>query len=110
MSGAGGVSIARSRGEGRFYSPPPMRRQLQLLQRQQQQKQKQEQRGGEKGVSLKGSVERRTDPDECATSSPSSSNGSVGNNSNSTNLDRFLEFTTPVVPAQYLPKVHESRY
>ncbi|GKV31405.1 hypothetical protein SLEP1_g40096 [Rubroshorea leprosula] len=105
MSGAGGVSIARSRGESRFYNPPQVRRQLQLLQQQQQQqKKKQEQRGGEKGVSLKSSVERRTDPDECATSSPSLSNGNVGNNSSSTNLDRFLEFTTPVVPAQYLPK------
>ncbi|GLT32551.1 hypothetical protein SLA2020_072110 [Shorea laevis] len=107
MSAAGGVSVARprSRGESRFYNPPPMRKQLQLQQQQQQQQQQRQRgRGGEKGSSSKSSVERRMDPDECATPSPSSSNGNVGNNGNSTNLDRFLESTTPVVPAQYLPK------
>ncbi|OMO53589.1 hypothetical protein CCACVL1_28528 [Corchorus capsularis] len=110
MSGSVGVSIARSRGgENRFYNPPPMRKQQQQQQQQQQQMlmQKREQRS----VISKSLTEKRTDHEECATSSPSSS--SVTNNSNNnskrnddslTNLDRFLEFTTPVVPAQDLPK------
>ncbi|MBA0800054.1 hypothetical protein Gohar_010518 [Gossypium harknessii] len=115
MSGSGGVSIARSRGgESRFYNPPPMRKQQQLQQQQQQQQmttttmQRREQRPP--SIS-KGSTEKRTDHEDCATLLPSSSsssssanNSSKTNDDNSTNLDRFLEFTTPVVSAQYLPK------
>ncbi|XWS53561.1 hypothetical protein CRYUN_Cryun10bG0012000 [Craigia yunnanensis] len=96
MSGSGGVSIARSRGENRFYNPPPMRKQQQHMMMMMQRK------------SL---TEKRTDDEECATSSPYSSsvnnsnnNNSKKNDDNSTNFDRFLEFTTPVVPAQYLTK------
>ncbi|MFQ6631383.1 hypothetical protein Gotur_008520 [Gossypium turneri] len=115
MSGSGGISIARSRGgESRFYNPPPMRKQQQLQQQQQQQQmttttmQRREQRPP---LISKGSTEKRTDHEDCATLLPSSSsssssanNSSKTNDDNSTNLDRFLEFTTPVVSAQYLPK------
>ncbi|XP_022760631.1 uncharacterized protein LOC111306898 [Durio zibethinus] len=104
MSGSGGVSIARSRGgENRFYNPPPMRKQQQQVMKMQRREQR--------PLISKSLTEKRTDHEECATSSPSSSsvNNSIDNNNkrnddNSTNLDRFLEFTTPVVPAQYLPK------
>lgn len=119
MSGSGGVSIARSRGgESRFYNPPPMRKQQQLQQQQQQQMtatttmQRREQRPP---LISKGSTEKRTDHEDCATLLPSSSsssssanNSSKTNDDNSTNLDRFLEFTTPVVTAQYLPKVKKD--
>ncbi|XVE65565.1 hypothetical protein DITRI_Ditri08aG0009900 [Diplodiscus trichospermus] len=102
MSGSGGVSIARSRGgENRFYNPPPIRKQ------QQQQQMMTMQRREQKPSISKGLTEKRTDHEDCATSSPSSSsvnNDDKRNDDNSTNLDRFLEFTTPVVPAQYLPK------
>ncbi|XVE82221.1 hypothetical protein DITRI_Ditri15bG0130300 [Diplodiscus trichospermus] len=107
MSGSGGVSIARSRtGENRFYNPPPMRKQQQQQQQQMMMMQRREQRP----LISKSVMEKRTDHEECATSSPSSSslnencNNRKRNDDNSTNLDRFLEFTTPVVPAQYLPK------
>ncbi|XVF38804.1 hypothetical protein REPUB_Repub20aG0133500 [Reevesia pubescens] len=103
MSGSGGVSIERSRGGGedRFYKTPPMRKQ--------QQKQMMMQRREQRPLISKSLAEQRTDREECATSSPSSSSAknnskSNRNDDNSTNLDRFLEFTTPVVTAQYLPK------
>ncbi|XWS14146.1 hypothetical protein CRYUN_Cryun36dG0098500 [Craigia yunnanensis] len=105
MSGSGGVSIARSRGgENRFYNPPPMRKQ-----QEQQQQMMMMQRREQRPLISKSLTEKRMDHDECATSSPSSSslnnsNDNKINDDNSTNLDRFLEFTTPVVPAQYLPK------
>ena len=100
MSGSGGVSIARSRGgENRFYNPPPMRKQQQQMQRREQRQ-----------LISKSLTEKRTDHEECATSSPSSSsvNNSKRNDDNWTNLDRFLEFTTPVIRAQYLPKVNKK--
>ncbi|XWS08533.1 hypothetical protein CRYUN_Cryun40dG0010800 [Craigia yunnanensis] len=99
MPGSGGVSISRNRGgENRFYNPPPMRNQ--------QQQQMMMQRREQRQLISKNLTEKRTDQEECVTSSPSSSslNNDKGNGDNSTNLDRFLEFTTPVVPAQYLPK------
>ncbi|XP_021290957.1 uncharacterized protein LOC110421646 [Herrania umbratica] len=114
MSGSGGVSIARSRGgESRFYYPPPMRKQ------QQQQKQTMVQRREQRPSVSKSLTEKRTDHEECATSSPSSTsvdssnknkNSSKRNDDNWTNLDRFLEYTTPVVPAQHLPKTSRRRW
>ncbi|XP_039015730.1 uncharacterized protein LOC120146142 [Hibiscus syriacus] len=98
MSGSGGVSIVRSHSrENRFYNPPPMRKQQQ--QQQMMMMQRKEQR---LPLIYKVSTEKRTDHNECATSS--SSNSSKKIDDNSTNLDRFLEFTTPVVSAQYLPE------
>ncbi|XVF28254.1 hypothetical protein REPUB_Repub15cG0013800 [Reevesia pubescens] len=102
MSGSGGVSIARSRsGENRFYNPPPMRKQ--------QQQQMMMQRREQRPLISKSLTEKRTDHKDCATSSTSSSsvnNNYKRNDDNSTNLDRFMEFTTPLVPAQYLPKTN----
>ncbi|XP_039060445.1 uncharacterized protein LOC120204421 [Hibiscus syriacus] len=118
MSGSGGVSTARSRGgENRFYNPPPMRKQ-QKQQMQQQQTAKKMQRREERPSISRTSTEKRTDREECAMASASSSslNNSDNNDKdqkrndeNSTNLDRFLEFTTPVVPVQYFPKTSSIR-
>ncbi|XP_022741553.1 uncharacterized protein LOC111293090 [Durio zibethinus] len=103
MTAAGGVSIARSRGgENRFYNPPPMRKQ-----QQEQQLMMMKQRREQRPLISLSSTEKRTDHEECVTSSPSSSsvnNNNKRNDDNSTNLDRFLEYTTPVVPAQQLPE------
>ncbi|KAF2289124.1 hypothetical protein GH714_029015 [Hevea brasiliensis] len=99
MSGSGGVSIARARGENRFYVSPAMRKQ-------------QQQQGSSISKNCTVESEKRTDSDQCGSVSSSSftSNcccsvsGRVEGECNSTNLDRFLKYTTPVVPAQYLPK------
>lgn len=107
MSGQGGVSISRSRNGHRFYDPPAVRRQQQ---QQQQQQQKQQQTVPRQQVQkpLKHKVaaepESRGEPDDC------SSTCSVSHQalSDSSNLDRFLKYTTPVVPAQHFPKVVES--
>ncbi|CAK7333247.1 unnamed protein product [Dovyalis caffra] len=96
MSGSGGVSIARTRGENRFYVSPGIRKQQQL----QQQKQQQPKPSISKNSTLE--IEKRKESDQCG--SNCSVSGRVGSESNPTNLDRFLEHTTPVVPAQFLPK------
>ncbi|XP_011042731.1 PREDICTED: uncharacterized protein LOC105138374 [Populus euphratica] len=101
MSGSGGVSVARTRGENRFYVSPGIRKQQQL----QQQKQLQQQQQKLKLSISKDStaeIEKRKGSDQCG--SNCSVSGRVGSDTNSTNLDRFLEYTTPVVPAQFLPK------
>src|SRR5262249_36848987 len=99
MSGSGGVSMARTRGENRFYVSPPMRKQ--------QQQQQQKPLISKNGTAV---VEKRADSDQCG--SPTAPNCSVscraGSEDNLTNLDRFLKYTTPVVPAQFLPKVIEK--
>lgn len=109
MSGFRTVSIARSRGENRFYNPPHIRKQ-QLLRRQQEeeerkQRQKQEQEQQERQRLEKMDCLEKSD--ECE--SISISNCTVSS-SEPTNLDRFLEYTTPVVTAQYLPKVIADYY
>ncbi|KAF3456295.1 hypothetical protein FNV43_RR00945 [Rhamnella rubrinervis] len=110
MSVSGGVAHARSRGENRFYNPPQVRqRQLEQRQRQEQEqlqrKQKQHQRPSVPSKAASSSSvesDKRTESDDCA-----SCFGLVsarGVSSDATNLDRFLEHTTPVVPAQYFSK------
>uniref|UniRef100_A0A1J3CDG3 Uncharacterized protein n=1 Tax=Noccaea caerulescens TaxID=107243 RepID=A0A1J3CDG3_NOCCA len=142
MSGSGGVSIARTaiRGENRFYNPPPMRRMQQEAQLQQQMREKQRREEEEqmltdkerkavaaaampppprtrKGLSVVGLTESKnrvvSGSEVCVGSSDSSGSGRVPNDGS--NLDRFLEHTTPVVPARFLPmrsrrelKTHES--
>uniref|UniRef100_A0A6N2K0S9 DUF789 domain-containing protein n=1 Tax=Salix viminalis TaxID=40686 RepID=A0A6N2K0S9_SALVM len=93
MSGSGGVSVARTRGENRFYVSPGIRKQQQLQQQQLK-----------PSISKDSTVEieKRKGSDQCG--SNCSVSGRVGSDTNSTNLDRFLEYTTPVVPAQFLPK------
>ncbi|KAG8658876.1 uncharacterized protein LOC110612245 isoform X2 [Manihot esculenta] len=115
MSGSGGVSIARARGENRFYVSPAMRKQQQLQQQQQQQKQRQ---GSLISKNCAVEMEKRMDSDQCGSMSSSSTasncycsiSGRVEGECNSTNLDRFLEYSTPVVPAQYLPKTSIRRW
>lgn len=114
MSGSGGVSLGRTRGENRFYNPPAVRqRQLEQRQRQEQEqlqrKQKQHQRPSVPSKAASSSSvesDKRTESDDCASSfslvSPR------GLSSDATNLDRFLEHTTPMVPAQYFPKVSKN--
>ncbi|GMI80161.1 hypothetical protein like AT4G16100 [Hibiscus trionum] len=110
MSGYGGVSISRRRGgENRFYNPPPMRKQQK---QQQQETATKMQRREERPSISRSSTEKRTDREECAMPSASSSsmnNSNKRNDENSTNLDRFLEFTSPVVPVQYFPKTSSIR-
>ncbi|PQQ14184.1 uncharacterized protein Pyn_23845 [Prunus yedoensis var. nudiflora] len=93
MSGYGGVSIGPTRGENRFYNPPAIR------QRQQQQRQKLEQEKHRR---------QSVESDDCATSHSSGSGRAVL--TDATNLDRFLEYTTPVVQAQYIPKTSVRRW
>ncbi|XP_008223282.1 PREDICTED: uncharacterized protein LOC103323102 [Prunus mume] len=93
MSGYGGVSIGQTRGENRFYNPPAIR------QRQQQQRQKLEQEKHQR---------QSVESDDCATSHSSGSGRAVL--TDATNLDRFLEYTTPVVQAQYIPKTSVRRW
>lgn len=106
----GDYSRIRSRGGGedRFYSPPAMRRQQKTQQRQDQQKQ------------LKFAPVKRagsgTASDDGATSSASTKMGAAAaggprmrsvqlpEGENLTNLDRFVEHTTPSVPAHFFPK------
>lgn len=111
MSASGTVSISRNRGENRFYNPPHRRQQQQQQQqRQQEQQQQQREKQHRRGAS---SISRNC----CSSSSLASTTSSLsksdcsvsdsglgGGGSGSTNFDRFLEHTTPVVPAQYFPK------
>ena len=119
MSSSGGVSIARTaiRGENRFYNPPPMRRMQQEAQLQQQLRERQ-QREGEVDKEPKatqppprtrkshGKSKNRvvsTGSEVSLGSSESSGSGRVQREGS--NLDRFLEHTTPLVPARFLPMV-----
>lgn len=116
MSVSGGVSIARNRGENRFYNPPHVRQRQQQQQRQQVQQQQEEEKQ-RRPSTCSSSVEsdKRAGSDECASLSSSTTTtksdcsvsglGSGLGASDVTNLDRFLEHTTPAVPAQYFPKV-----
>ncbi|KAM7485025.1 hypothetical protein LguiA_001034 [Lonicera macranthoides] len=91
----------RNRGcEDRFYSPPAMRRQ-------QQQQRKSAQLSRVKSKSSVESEKRIDSTDDCAstatTTTSSFSSPRIENNSSS-NLDMFMEHTTPIVTAQYFPK------
>ncbi|KAM4116507.1 hypothetical protein ACB094_02G056000 [Castanea mollissima] len=129
---ASGVSVSRNRGENRFYNPPHVRRQ-QLQQRQEQQQQQRQQQQQQQQQRASSSTMTMI-TSACCSSSSSSSLSSTTNSSLSksdcsvpadcsvpdsgsglglglslscsgeTNLDRFLEHTTPVVTAQYLSK------
>ncbi|CAI8610712.1 unnamed protein product [Vicia faba] len=91
MSANGGAAIAggsrnrnRHVGDNRFYSPPPLRKH----------REKQEQQRS--SLSRTSSENRPGSSSDCSISSRATSDIS--------NLDRFLEYVTPNVPAQYLPK------
>ncbi|KEH32323.1 hypothetical protein MtrunA17_Chr4g0067961 [Medicago truncatula] len=97
MSATGGAAIAggsrnrnRHLGENRFYSPPPLRKH----------REKQEQQRS--SLSRTSSENRPGSSSDCSISSRATSDIS--------NLDRFLEYITPHVPAQYLPKTSSRRW
>ncbi|KAJ4825357.1 hypothetical protein Tsubulata_046196 [Turnera subulata] len=97
-----GVSMTRARGENRFYVSPGVRKQQQekLLQQQRQQKQQQQPPSSlqKSVVAVPKDSAAENDQSNCSVS------GRIGTNNDSTNLDRFLDYTTPLVPAQFLPK------
>ncbi|CAN6911551.1 unnamed protein product [Brassica oleracea] len=116
MSGSGGVSIARSaiRGENRFYNPPAMRR----MQQQLREKQQREEEGGmlvDKELSSAAMPPPRLRKAQARSKSravvsgsevsvgSSESSGSGRVESEGSNLDRFLEHTTPLVHPRLLP-------
>ncbi len=116
MSASGTVSISRNRGENRFYNPPHRRQQQQQQQQrqqepQQQQREKQHRRGASSisrnccSSSSLASTTSSLSKSDCSVSD----SGLGGGGSGSTNFDRFLEHTTPVVPAQYFPKVISAK-
>lgn len=84
MSGSRGTSTARNRSGDRFYNPPALRRQQQLPPHK---------------PTTQTEPEKRTGDDDCSAPSVSSTV-----HDSSTNLDRFLEYTTPSVPAHYFRK------
>ncbi|TYG55496.1 hypothetical protein ES288_D09G277800v1 [Gossypium darwinii] len=97
--------VVRNRGGGRRL-PPRMHRQ----QPQMEWRRRQEQRPLLPGASSENRTENEVPP--TSSSSPANSgydDSERSNNNNPTNLDRFLEFTTPVVPAQRLPQTIITR-
>lgn len=120
-----GSSSARVQGVDRFYNPPALRKQLQL---QQQQNQPPPQRpvksksrppppqaapspSPSPAPSPSPPPASPREPENRAESDDSSSKASVSTSSSCplpaapvANLDRFLQSTTPVVPAKYTPK------
>lgn len=134
-SGGVSIARTAIRGENRFYNPPPMRRMQQEAQLQQQIRDKQrrdeeveeeeevlmdKERRKAATVSMPpprtrkglGVTERKnrvlvSGSEVCAGSSDSSSgSGRSGRvQIDGSNLDRFLEHTTPVVPARLFPMV-----
>lgn len=78
-----GSRPTRNRGLDRFYNPPHVRKQ--------RQEEEQRQRVVEQ--------QKKTELDVCESMLLLSSS------TDSSNLDRFVEHTTPVVHVQYLPKV-----
>ncbi|KAG2261095.1 hypothetical protein Bca52824_068174 [Brassica carinata] len=127
MSGSGGVSIARSaiRGDNRFYNPPAMRRmQQQLREKQQREEEEEEEEEGmlvvvDKELSsasmppppprLRKAQSRSKNrvvvsgSEVSVGSSGSSGSGTGRIQSDGSNLDRFLEHTTPLVHPRLLP-------
>ncbi|KAJ6807704.1 uncharacterized protein M6B38_171035 [Iris pallida] len=96
---SGHSSSARVHAVDRFYSSPSLRRHLQQQKQQQQKTSRTKPRPPPLSPSPAVSPandEGRVEPDD----SPSKS----AVTSSAGNLDRFLESTTPVVPARYLPK------
>ncbi|XP_009129769.1 uncharacterized protein LOC103854581 isoform X2 [Brassica rapa] len=108
-------SIARTaiRGENRFYNPPAMRRMQQEAQLQQQLREKQGEVDNEPKAKLPQPLRTRkshgksknrvvsSGSEVSVASSESSGSGRVQREAS--NLDRFLEHTTPFVPPRFLP-------
>ncbi|KAJ7980322.1 Protein of unknown function (DUF789) [Quillaja saponaria] len=115
MSGSGGVAIAGSRnrnrslGENRFYNPPPMRKRQQK-QEQEMLHQQQEQQHRRPPLSKSSSSVTSEKRPESSSSAPSDCSVSSRGATETSNLDRFLNYTTPIVPAQYFPKTSLRRW
>lgn len=106
MSTPGGVPNARNRNGDRFYCPPPVRKQRLI----QQQLKEQQEKEKEKGLNSCCIDSEKVSEDSSSSSATSSVTDSVCSISPptvdcNTNLDRFLQCTTPVVAAQRLTKV-----
>ncbi|KAK2448588.1 hypothetical protein QL285_007845 [Trifolium repens] len=98
MSVSGGAVIVGRRNtrhhvENRFYCPPALRKQRQ----QQQEQQEQESTLVENNM-------------PCSSSDNSVSSSSIETTCDASNLCRFLEHTTPHVPAQYFPMKSKRRW
>ncbi|OWM71153.1 hypothetical protein CDL15_Pgr011280 [Punica granatum] len=97
MPGSGRVSVARSRrGENRFYCPPALR------------KQQADSRSPDAGAQTEKNACPVSESDESL--SLCSVSGKAESGCDSSNLDRFLESTTPRVPVQCLPKTSLGRW
>ncbi|MED6130334.1 hypothetical protein PIB30_000228 [Stylosanthes scabra] len=116
MSATGGAAISggnrtrnRHLGDNRFYSPPPLRKHRDKQNHHHHHHHNQypnhhhhhdpPQRSS---LSRTSSENRPGSSSDCSISSRATSDIS--------NLDRFLEYTTPLVPAQYLPKTSSKRW
>ncbi|XP_078435537.1 uncharacterized protein LOC144706452 isoform X2 [Wolffia australiana] len=107
MAGSVSSSSARNLGVGRFYSPPHLRRQLELLQ--QQEKVQKSGKTRQKAQELESrEVESRVESDDSSSKPSMSASPSPPPTPPPPpgNLDRFLQSTTPVVPALYPAKVN----
>ncbi|WOL15814.1 hypothetical protein Cni_G24595 [Canna indica] len=118
MVASGGSSSARFHDFERFYSPPALRRQMEQQQKQKLQNQQQQQSPTSRPArpstpAATPSVESREFAESRVESDDSSSKPSVSSTPSSPrptppppagNLDRFLESTTPIVPARYFSK------
>lgn len=99
MSTPGGY---RNRGgDDRFYSPPAMRR-YQKQQHQQQRKPSHLQKLSKSSVE---SSDKRIESDDCAsTATTTTTTSSFSSMPSLSNLDRFMDHTTPLVSPQYFSK------
>ncbi|KAL6990032.1 hypothetical protein U1Q18_015782 [Sarracenia purpurea var. burkii] len=103
MSASGGVT--NRGGEDRFYSPPAMRRHYQ----QQQPHSRLDKVSKLKSKSSSMDSGKRIESDDCvsSTSTVASSSFSPPKARSLTNLDRFLEHTTPIVSSQCFSKTNK---
>ncbi|KAL8128707.1 hypothetical protein V2J09_017862 [Rumex salicifolius] len=123
------ASAGRSRSGDRFYNPPAVRRQLQLQQQEQEQEQQQQVISGKQKLGKNKQIHEQQrlqrparihstkssgESDDCASSTSAaatlpasvSSYSASGSGSIVTNLDRFLDYTTPLVPGQHSSKAN----
>lgn len=107
----GGNSRRSRGGMDRFYSPPAMRRQNLMQHHGVVQEQKQVNLGTGKRVGS-GSVSESDDGKSVSSTSSTMTNKPemIKKVDNLTNLDRFIEHTTPSVPAQFFSKVYSFNF
>ncbi|KAJ0978586.1 hypothetical protein J5N97_014060 [Dioscorea zingiberensis] len=117
---AGASSSARVHGVDRFYNPPALRRQLQMNKMKLQEQQEQPPPPSQKPPPRPqvAAADSHAESDD-SSSKPSVSSSSSSSSSSSPsprppavagNLNRFLDSTTPTVPAQYFCKPRVKRW